>query len=236
MKKLFLLTICFAALLIMAVPALAIEDDDEDENAASMPAGHPDMMGYSIPEGYAGPVFAYPTTFIVCIDWAAQRKWYEDTFGLSLMQDYGPEQGVAIYLSHGNAALVLGDAKIIQVPLSGQRMSAYYLQFIVEDPQEAYDWAVSHGATGFMPPMDTGAVTVSAIQDPEGNEIWLVTPEEFGGMDGEDDDDCMCGDKCAQMCGDHCACPEIEDDDEDDDADDDEVGGEDDEGEEGEED
>lgn len=198
--KFALALIVFA--LLAAFPAFAEDEHHEggggDEDSTAMP--------YTAPEGYAGPAFFYACTFVLCNDYANTRKWYEDTFGLSLFQDYG-EMNVAVYTTPAGGSLVLGDAKSMGSPLGKYRESALILEFIVQDNQAAYDWAVSKGATGYMPPSDMGGVvTVSAIGDPEGNQIWLVTPAELAAMA---EHHCACGDNCAAMCGGDCHCPEM---------------------------
>ncbi|MEP0813037.1 MAG: hypothetical protein HRF49_00020 [bacterium] len=207
-----------ALVLFAAAPGFADQHMEHPDaaSAAEMHGGHQGAPMYMKPAGFAGPSFAYPDVFILCDDYEMMRKWYAETFGLSVFMDYGAQHGVSIYCSEGDTTVCFGDAKKMQLELPADRTSAFVLQFVVYEPQAAYDWAVAHGATGWMPPMDVGPATVSAIGDPEGNQIWLVTPKGMDGMEMSGGHNCMCGDGCASMCGGNCTCPEMEDDGEDD--------------------
>ena len=112
------------------------------------------------------------------------KEFYGGLFGWSFAPMPGAEdvgyhliEGDEIGMNHalsGGIMRRMGDAPAAGGPVRGGTMT-----FAVDDCDERYEWALSHGGGEALPPEDyPGIGRCAYVEDGEGNVVGFITPAE----------------------------------------------------------
>ena len=163
------------------------------------------------------PKFHLGAVYVIADDFDGMCEWYRDTFGFSEVH-FDPSVPIRVFTLQGGFPFAVISAEGIEHSLASPRTNAVVFDFSVSDCAEAFEWAVSQGATAYLEPTPMPGITLAVIGDPEGNEIWIIewsaetmaAHEEAMATQSGDVSSCECGSMCgcAHCTGDaeECDC------------------------------